>query len=108
MTPKVTFSILNWNQRDLTLDCLASLEALDYPNYEVVVVDNGSREDEAAVIRSRFPEVTVVENERNVGFAEGNNIAIRQAMADGADYVLLLNNDTTVDPQMLTHMVEVA
>lgn len=108
MMPKVTFSILNWNQKELTLDCLDSLADLDYPNYDVVVVDNGSREDEAAGIRARFPAVTVVENERNVGFSEGNNVAIRRAVADGADYVLLLNNDTTVDPQMLSHMVDAA
>jgi hypothetical protein len=106
--PVVHFSILNWNQKDLTIDCLQSLAQLDYPNYEVVVVDNGSREGEAAAIRSSFPDVTVLENKTNLGFAEGNNVGIRHALEDDADYVFLLNNDTTVDPQMLKHLIGVA
>lgn len=106
--PTVYFSILNWNQRDLTCECLGSLAHLDYPNYEIVVVDNGSRDDEATLIQARFPSVTVLKNERNVGFAEGNNVAIRYALEQGADYVLLLNNDTVVEPQMLKRLIEVA
>jgi GT2 family glycosyltransferase len=106
--PTVYFSILNWNQKDLTCECLDSLAQLDYPNYEIVVVDNGSRDDEAAVIRSRFPSAIVLKNERNVGFAEGNNVAIRYALEQGADYVLLLNNDTALDPQMLKKLIEVS
>jgi hypothetical protein len=106
--PRIAFSILNWNQKDLTLECLASLAQLDYPNYEVVVVDNGSREDEAAVIASQFPSVTVLRNERNLGFAEGNNVALRYALEQAPDYVMLLNNDTVVDPAMLRYLVAVA
>jgi GT2 family glycosyltransferase len=106
--PTVYFSILNWNQKELTCECLDSLAQLDYPNYEIVVVDNGSRDDEAAVIRSRFPSSVVLKNERNVGFAEGNNVAIRYALEQGADYVLLLNNDTAMDPQMLKKLIEVS
>lgn len=106
--PAVYFSILNWNQKDLTLECLESLARLDYPNYEIVVVDNGSQDGEVAAIQTRFPSVTVLENERNLGFVEGNNVAIRYALEQGADYVLLLNNDTVVDPQMLKRLVEVA
>jgi hypothetical protein len=106
--PRVAFSILNWNQKDLTCACLASLAQLDYPNYEIIVVDNGSREDEAAVIRRRFPAAIVLENEKNLGFAEGNNVAIRHALERGADYVFLLNNDTEVDPAMLKRLVAVA
>jgi len=106
--PKVGFSILNWNQKEVTCECLASLAGLDYPNYEIIVVDNGSRDDEAAVIQARFPHVVVLRNERNLGFAEGNNVGIRRALEGGADYVFLLNNDTVVDPPMLKHLVEVA
>lgn len=106
--PTVYFSILNWNQKDLTIECLDSLVRLDYPDYEIIVVDNGSQEDEAAVIRKLFSSVTVLENERNLGFAEGNNVAIRYALSEGADYVMLLNNDTVVDPQMLKRLVEAA
>jgi GT2 family glycosyltransferase len=106
--PHVTFSILNWNQKDLTCECLTSLAELDYPNYGIVIVDNGSRNEEAAVIRQSFPSAIVLENETNLGFAEGNNVAIRYALEQGTDYVFLLNNDTEVDPQMLKRLVEVA
>jgi GT2 family glycosyltransferase len=106
--PSVYFSILNWNQKDLTCECLESLAGLDYPDYEIVVVDNGSRDGEAAEIQSRFPSAIVIENGRNLGFAEGNNVGIRYALDSGADYVMLLNNDTAVDPQMLKRLIEVA
>ena len=104
--PIVYFSILNWNQKDLTCECLESLAQLDYPNYEIVVVDNGSRDGEAMAIQARFPSAIVLRNETNLGFAEGNNVAIRYALEQGADYVLLLNNDTVVDAQMLKRLVE--
>lgn len=106
--PTVYFSILNWNQKDLTCECLASLAQLDYPDYEIVVVDNGSADGEAQAIQSRFPSATILQNETNLGFAEGNNVAIRYALAHGADYVFLLNNDTMVEPQMLARLIEVA
>lgn len=106
--PTVHFSILNWNQQEMTCACLASLAQLDYPNYQIIVVDNGSRAGEAAVIQERFPSAIVLANGRNLGFAEGNNVGIRYALEHGADYVLLLNNDTTVDPLMLTRLIEVA
>jgi GT2 family glycosyltransferase len=106
--PAVYFSILNWNQKDLTCECLESLAQLDYPNYEIVIVDNGSQDGEVTAIKALFPSVIVLENERNLGFAEGNNVAIRYALEQGADYVLLLNNDTVVDAQMLKRLIEVA
>ena len=106
--PTVYFSILNWNQKDLTCGCLESLSQLDYPSYKIVVVDNGSQNGEATAIQTQFPHVRVIKNERNLGFAEGNNVAIRYALECKADYVFLLNNDTEADPQMLKRLVEVA
>ena len=107
--PLVALIILTWNQRDLTLDCLASLVAMDYPadKLQIIVVDNGSTDDTAAAVRERFPHVTVLENGDNLGFAEGNNVGIRYAMEHGADYVMLLNNDTVVDSKLLTHSIKV-
>lgn len=106
--PLVYIVVLNWNQCEMTLECLASLAELDYPHYEVVVVDNGSRDGSPSVIHERFPEARVIENSENLGFVEGNNVGIRRALQQGADYVLLLNNDTVVDPQMLTALISVA
>lgn len=107
--PLVAIIVLTWNQRDLTLDCLTSLAELDYPidRLQIIVADNGSSDDTAAAIRERFPAVTVLENGDNLGFAEGNNVGIRYALEGTAEYVMLLNNDTAVDRQMLSELLAV-
>jgi GT2 family glycosyltransferase len=91
--------ILNWNQADLTLRCLASLEAAGaVACTEVLVVDNGSTDDSVAQIRAAYPDVTVIETGANLGYAGGNNVGIRRALEGGAEAVLILNNDTWVEP----------
>jgi len=107
--PKVAIIVLTWNQRDLTLDCLASLVELDYPIdwLEIIVVDNGSADGTAQAIRERYPQVTVLENGQNLGFAEGNNVGIRHALQGQAEYISLLNNDTVLDPAMLKELLAV-
>lgn len=105
LPPKVAVVILNWNGRDDTLQCLDSVSCIDYPNYQVIVVDNGSTDDSVVRIRERFPEVVIVETGRNLGYAGGNNVGIREAIARGAEYVLVLNNDTVVDPLVVRHLV---
>ena len=103
--PLVVLVILTWNNERDTMQCLESVSKIDYDNYEVIVVDNGSTDSTVRTIRRRFPEVSVIENEDNFGFAEGNNVGIRMAISNQADYVMLLNNDTTVHPDVLTHLV---
>ena len=100
--------LLNWHGWRDTIACLDSLVSLDYNDYRVLVVDNGSTDDSVARIRAAHPEVPIIETGRNLGFSGGCNVGIRRALEDGADYVWLLNNDTTVDPQALTAMVAVA
>ncbi len=107
-SPKVFILILNWNGLQDTLECLESLRKINYPNYKVVVADNGSEDSSVAIIKQRSPETYVLDNGKNLGFAEGNNVAIRYALAAGADFILLLNNDTVVDPELLTALVEAA
>ncbi|MBI4866792.1 MAG: glycosyltransferase family 2 protein [Candidatus Wallbacteria bacterium] len=106
--PLVYISILNWNRFQVTLACLESLKKLDYPNFRVVVVDNGSTDGSVHRIRQLFPELELVENNANYGFARGQNTGIRWALARGARYVWVLNNDTEVDPHALTALVEEA
>ena len=89
----------------MTISCLASISRLSYPNYQVIVVDNGSEDATLTAIQSEFPDVMTVENGENLGFAEGNNRGIRLALEEGADYVMLLNNDTEVRSDMLTHLI---
>lgn len=106
--PRVTIIVLNWNGLNDTLDCLESLGQLDYQNCEVVVVDNGSVDGSVSVIREWFPGVTMIENGENLGYAGGNNVGLRYAMVQGADYAFLLNNDTVVDPAFLRILVDAA
>ena len=105
--PFVSVVVLNYNGLRFLDDCLGSLARLDYPRdrYEVVLVDNVSRDGSAGVAEKRFPNVRVVRNNRNLGFAGGNNVAMHPATAD---YVVLLNNDTSVDPHWLSGLVEAA
>jgi len=103
--PKVAIILLNWNGKKDTLECLASLEKASYPNREVIVVDNGSHDGSVQVIREQFPTILLIETFHNLGYAGGNNAGIDHAMRRGAEYILLLNNDTVVEPDFLSHMV---
>jgi hypothetical protein len=106
---KVTVVILNWNGLADTSECLESVRTITYPNYQTIVIDNGSSADDAQVLQERFGNSThLIASEKNLGFAGGCNLAIREALADGADYVLLLNNDTVVDPAFLSMLVQAA
>lgn len=106
--PKVVVALLNWNGIADTLECVDALGRLRYGNVEVLVVDNGSRGPEADEIEARWPGGKVIRNAQNLGYAAGNNVAIRHALKLNADYIWLLNNDTVVDPESLTALVEAA
>lgn len=106
MSPLVYIVILTWNSATDTLECLDSLQHLDYPNPRVVVVDNGSLDNTVATVRERFPDVHVIENGQNLGYAEGNNVGIRYALENRADYIFVLNDDTTVRPDTLALLVD--
>lgn len=106
--PKVYIIILNWNGLKDTLECLESVYRLDYPNFEVIVVDNSSSDASVDTIRRKYPQVFLIENNQNLGFTGGNNVAMKCAMGLGADYVWLLNNDTVVEPDSLAKLVDEA
>lgn len=105
--PRVAILVLCYNGIADTLACLASLRALAYPRdrYSVVVLDNASHDDTPAQVRAAFPEAIVIENGANLGFAAGNNVGLRYALAHGYDYALLLNNDTEVAADCLAELV---
>jgi GT2 family glycosyltransferase len=107
-TPLVGIVLLNWNGTDDTIECLDSLSRLSYANRFVIVVDNGSRQPCTAAVMERRPDVEVMESGENLGFTGGSNIGIRRALDRGAGYVWLLNNDTLVEPDALTALVEAA
>lgn len=97
--------VLCYNGVDLTVACLESLRRQTYRATDVLVVDNASRDHSPAIVRARFPEVSVVETGANLGFAAGNNVGLRYAWAQGYDYALILNNDTEADPELVARLV---
>lgn len=106
--PKVSIIILNWNGKKDTIGCLESLKKITYNNYQIIVVDNGSEDGSPEEIQNKFSEVIVIRNKENLGFTGGNNVGIKYALKQGADYILLLNNDTLVEPNFLSELVDVA
>jgi GT2 family glycosyltransferase len=95
--PRVAVVVLSWNRREDTLTCLASLAEATHP-LDVVVVDNGSTDGSPDAVAEAFPAAHVVRLDRNTGFSGGVNAGIAAALERGAEAVLLLNNDMTVDP----------
>ena len=126
---RVYIILVNWNGWRDTVECLESLLLLEYPDFRIVVCDNGSDDDSLHEIKNwadyhdvlyaeyhrveaetggslaADPALTLIRNDENLGFAGGNNVGLRYAMARGdADYCWLLNNDTVVEPDALTHL----
>ncbi len=99
--------ILTWNNREYTLACLRSF-AQQHRAHTTYVVDNASADDTVQAVSTEFPAVRVIVNPTNLGFAGGNNVGLAAAFADGADAVLILNNDTTLEPDALDHLAEAA
>lgn len=108
--PTVAIIVVTWNQRDLTYDCLSSLAELDYPaeKLRLVVVDNASVDDTVTLISTSFPGVAVISNQENLGFVGGNNVGMNYILQEQVEYVVLLNNDTIVDRQMLRELISIA
>ena len=103
--PKVGVALLNWNGGEFTIPCIESLLASEVKPWRIVVADNGSTDGSADTIAHAFPEVSVYRNECNLGFAGGTNVAVRALLAEGADLVWILNNDTVVDRHCLGELV---
>src|SRR5438270_12919245 len=104
-SPKVTCIVLNWNGWRDTVNCLTALRKCTYPHIEIVVVDNGSTDNSVAEIKRDHPGIVLLEEKTNLGFAGGNNIGIRYALAHAADFVWLLNNDTIPAPNALSALI---
>lgn len=100
--------VLSWNGRDDTLACLESLRQAQRPGVDVVCVDNGSTDNSVLAIRERFPEVELIEAGVNLGYAGGNNLGIAHALAAGAHWCVLVNNDATVAPDVIDGFAAVA
>jgi len=105
--PLVYIVILNTNRRDDTLACLESLSKSTYKNLKTIVLDNSSTDGSVEAIRPAFPDVQIINLAENLGYAGNNNVGIEEAMKQGADWVLVLNEDTTLDSNCMTELIKV-
>lgn len=104
--PSVYIIVLTYNSREIARRCLHSLRALAYPNHKVVVVDNASADGTEEMVREEFPNLPLIQTGGNQGYTGGNNRGIEFALAQGADFVLLLNPDTVpANPKFVDEMV---
>lgn len=103
--PQVACIIVNWNGWRDTVACLDALQHGTYPNLTMIVVDNDSTDNSVSQIRAAHSDIELLQNEKNLGFAGGNNTGIRYAIAHGAEYCWLLNNDTEPAPDALSALV---
>ncbi|WP_282056326.1 glycosyltransferase family 2 protein [Maribacter luteus] len=101
--PLVSIITINYNESQVTLDMLESLKGLTYNNYEVIVVDNASPNDNPDVIKEQYPEVQLIKSKENLGFAGGNNLGVKVAKGE---YLLFINNDTIVPAGFIEPLVK--
>lgn len=106
--PRVLGVVLNYNGREITLQTVASLLAMQHPALELVVVDNGSSDGSHEAVGERFPQVRRLRTEQNLGISGGLNLGLRAGLAEGFDYLLPMNNDIEAAPDMLAELLRVA
>jgi len=106
-SPRVIVQLLSWNQVDEVMDCLESFSCINYPNYEIILVDNGSNDNTVQAVRRKFPHVFVIANKENLGFCKANNIGFEYSLKKGFDYLLLLNTDVKALPNLIHELVKV-
>lgn len=100
--PAASIIITNWNGQKWLADCLESLRRQSYPDFEIILVDDGSTDGSAAWVAEHYPEVRLIRLEQHLGFAGANNVGIRAA---GGRYIVTLNNDTRADPDWLRELI---
>ena len=105
---KVNVVMLNWNRKEVLLESLKAVVDLDYPVEEIIVVDNSSTDNSAEAVKQNFPEVTVIENDKNYGAIGGKNIGLRKALESSVDYIYMVDNDIMCAKDALTKLVAVA
>jgi GT2 family glycosyltransferase len=106
--PRVAAVVVSYNGREITLQAVASLQRMDYPNFDLIVLDNASTDGSSAAIAREYPDLRQIRLDVNRGSSAGYAAGFRWAFANGYDYVLLLNNDIEVEPGMLAELVAVA
>lgn len=104
--PKTAVIILNFNSYNQTIECIESVKNITYPNYEIIVVDNNSKDDSLQQIKGSFPDVILLKSRDNLGYASGNNLGIKYALEKNIEYICILNNDVAVDRNFLEPIIK--
>ncbi|MBN2257516.1 MAG: glycosyltransferase family 2 protein [Anaerolineaceae bacterium] len=105
-SPYVFAAVVGWNHYNDTIECFTSLIKSDYPNIQYGYIDNASTDGAPEKTKKIFPSVHVIRNKENLGFPTGADIAIQYGYKLGADFIFVINNDTTVAPDMITRLVQ--
>ena len=100
--PLISIVILNYNAGDLLIDCIDSIQNSNYKNFEIILVDNVSKDNSHKKCKEKFPDIKLIENSENLGYCEGNNVGIREAKGQ---FVVILNPDTIVEPSWLSELL---
>ncbi len=103
MIPKISVIVVNFNGKKFLKTCLSSILNNDYPNFEVLLVDNNSQDGSVSLVKKFFPRVKIIESRKNLGFAGGNNLGFKKA---AGEYLLLINNDTRVGKTYLRDLLQ--
>jgi len=106
MHPKVAVILLNWNSFDHSSNCIQSLQLCDYPNFEIILVDNGSMDGSGNLLKAKFPEIILIASPTNEGFAAGNNRGFSYAIENQFTYAMMLNNDVFVEPDFISKLIQ--
>ncbi len=104
-TPLVYIVVLNYNGYKDTVECIESLKTITYKNCKVIVVDNNSTDGSYDKLKSGYPELDIIKSAENLGYAGGNNLGIKKALENKADYVCIINNDVVVEPSFLETVI---
>ena len=106
MTPHIKILILNWNGKDLLRNCLDSVIAIDYPNYSVMIIDNGSSDGSLDMVQENYSQMECLTLGHNYGFSGGYNRCFTQLKDDPSEFIMLLNNDTVIDSDILNSFIQ--
>jgi len=106
MTPHIKILILNWNGKELLKPCMESVLKIDFENYSVLVIDNGSRDNSLEMVKENYTQVECLALDKNYGFGPAYNLAFKHLQSSKTDYYLIINNDTTVEPNLLEKLLE--
>lgn len=106
--PKVGIIILTYNAADFITPCIKSIQKNTYPNKQILIVDNDSKDNTVKIIKKQFPEIKIIQTGKDLGYAGGNNVGIKHFQKQNCKYILLINPDTRADKTLVTQLIQTA